>query len=193
MGQIKSVIVMVLVQIAIAGMNVLYKLAANDGMSLRVMIVAYRFIFATAFLLPLAFYVDRGSRPKLAWMAKMSKRYPFHYSSIALVSTMGAIENVAYALCFEREWAQWKLGWNIRLLTVAYSGNCVLWNSLCFDGMVYTHEGSVVCVGLQPSHAGACCSFRLSPSKPETSSRNGISVNIDYDGTVYGAVGKCKK
>lgn len=54
-GQIKSVIVMVLVQIAIAGMNVLYKLAANDGiMSLRVMIVAYRFIFATAFLLPLA-------------------------------------------------------------------------------------------------------------------------------------------
>ncbi|KAF4384959.1 hypothetical protein F8388_010557 [Cannabis sativa] len=47
-------------QIAYAGVNVLYKLAANDGMSLKV-IVAYRFLFATVFIFPLAFFIERGS------------------------------------------------------------------------------------------------------------------------------------
>ncbi|KAL9451342.1 hypothetical protein AB3S75_012993 [Citrus x aurantiifolia] len=35
---------------------------------------------------------------------------------------MGAIQAVVFALCMEKDWSQWKLGWNIRLLTVAYSG-----------------------------------------------------------------------
>lgn len=54
--------------------------------------------------------------------AKMSKEYPSHYSSTALMSTMGAIQATAFGLCVERDWSQWKLGWNIRLLAVAYSG-----------------------------------------------------------------------
>ena len=49
---------MVTVQVAYAAVNVLYKLAANDGMSLRV-VIAYRFIFATAFVLPLALFLER--------------------------------------------------------------------------------------------------------------------------------------
>lgn len=51
----------------------------------------------------------------------MSKEYPTHYSSTALMSTMGAIQATGFALCFERDRSQWKLGWNIRLLAVAYS------------------------------------------------------------------------
>lgn len=47
-----------MVQIAFAGVNVLYKLAVNDGMSLRI-VVAYRFIFATAFIAPIAFILER--------------------------------------------------------------------------------------------------------------------------------------
>jgi len=46
----------------------------------------------------------------------MSKEYPSHYSSTALMSTMGAIQATAFGLCVERDWSQWKLGWNIRLL-----------------------------------------------------------------------------
>lgn len=64
MGQIydfihglKPAMMMVVVQVAFAGVNVLYKLAANQGMSLSV-IVAYRFIFAAAFMIPLAFFVE---------------------------------------------------------------------------------------------------------------------------------------
>ncbi|KAM4098166.1 hypothetical protein ACJW30_07G056300 [Castanea mollissima] len=254
---LKPTILMVVVQFAFAGVNVFYKLAANDGMNLRV-IVAYRFLFASAFITPLAFVLERKSRPKLTrvvlfqsflcglfggslaqnlyieslaltsatfasaianlipaitfilavpfgleklnlgtiegkakvmgtlmgiggamlltfykgveidiwsthtnllhhsqhdrnghlvtdsrnrllgcilavgscmsyafWLiiqAKMSERYPSYYSGTALMSIMGTIQAVGFALCMERDWSQWKLGWNIRLLTVSYSG-----------------------------------------------------------------------
>ena len=55
---LKATMMMVVVQIVMAGVNVFYKLAANDGMNLRVL-VAYRFLFAAAFVLPLALYLDR--------------------------------------------------------------------------------------------------------------------------------------
>lgn len=54
----KAALIMVVVQTAFAGVNVFYKLAANDGMSLRV-IVAYRFLFATAFMVPVALLFER--------------------------------------------------------------------------------------------------------------------------------------
>ncbi|XP_022762098.1 WAT1-related protein At1g68170-like [Durio zibethinus] len=54
--------------------------------------------------------------------AKMSKKFPCPYSSTALMCTMGAMQSVVYAVCLERDWSQWKLDWNIRLLTVAYAG-----------------------------------------------------------------------
>ncbi|KAB1206970.1 hypothetical protein CJ030_MR7G008114 [Morella rubra] len=253
----KPAMLMVVVQLSFAGVNVFYKLAANDGMSLRI-IVAYRFIFATAFIVPLALLIERKSRPKLTWVvlmqgflcglfggslaqnlyvqslvltsatnasamanlipaitfvlavsfglerlnlgsisgkaivlgtligiggamlltfykgaeidiwtthvhllhhgqqqsghlaspgsgnhlfggilamgsclsyaswlivqAKMSETYPCHYSSTALMCMMGAIQAAVFALCMERDWSQWKLGWNIRLLAVSYTG-----------------------------------------------------------------------
>ncbi|KAB5573601.1 hypothetical protein DKX38_000795 [Salix brachista] len=63
---LKPALLMVLVQVAFAAVNVLYKLAADDGMSLKI-IVAYRFIFATAFMAPLAFIVERKNKEKLTW------------------------------------------------------------------------------------------------------------------------------
>lgn len=256
---LKPVMLMVLVQIAYAAVNVLYKLAINDGMTVKVA-TAYRLAFGSAFTVPLALISERNKRPKLTWrvlfmaflcglfggslfqnlfyealaltsatfasaiynlipaitfimaiscgferlnlraaagkakvlgtligiggammliflkgleiniwpfhinlmhphqhqnshvasvhadfgskwlgvlcavascfsfalwliiQAKMSKEYPSHYSSTALMSTMGAIQATAFGLCVERDWSQWKLGWNIRLLAVAYSG-----------------------------------------------------------------------
>ncbi|CAN6720227.1 unnamed protein product [Malus baccata var. baccata] len=264
---LKPVLLMVVVQFAFAGVNILYKLAANDGMNLRIL-VAYRFIFGTAFLLPIALFIERKNRPKLTWMVllqgflsglfggslsqnlyieslaltsatfasaisqlipaitfilaitfrleklnlrsltgkakvvgtlmgiggamllafyegveikiwsthvdllhtsqhqhshlassphtdsgdrllgcllafgscicnaiwliiltKMSVTYPCYYSSTALMSAMGSIQAVGFALCMEREWSQWMLGWNIRLLTAAYSG--IMVTGLC--------------------------------------------------------------
>ncbi|XP_050209813.1 WAT1-related protein At1g68170-like [Mercurialis annua] len=253
---LKPMLVMVVVQIAYAGTNVLFKLAASDGMSLRI-IVAYRYIFATAFMLPLALIFERKNRAKLTWtilfqaflcglfggslsqnmylgslvltsatfatamfnlvpaftfilaisfrlekvgirslagkakvmgtllgiggamlltfykgseiniwktninllnhyqshklhlatpnhnhalgallavansfsyafwliiQAKMSAKYPNPYSSTALMCLMASVQAVVYALCMEKDWSQWRLGWNIRLLTAAYAG-----------------------------------------------------------------------
>ncbi|XP_062079522.1 WAT1-related protein At1g25270-like [Humulus lupulus] len=257
--ELKPALMMVVVQIVFAGVNVFYKLAANDGMNLKI-IIAYRFVFSTAFILPLAFFIERRIRPKLTWMilfqaflcglfggslaqnlyiasldvtsvtfasamnnlipvitfilavsfrleklnlgsssgkakvlgtllgiggamlltfykgiqvniwsthvdllkhgqhqqshvaspkddfgnpvlgcllsvgsctsyslwlivqAKMTKIYPCYYSSTALMSLMGLIQTAVYALWTERDLNQWKLGWNIRLLSVAYTG-----------------------------------------------------------------------
>ncbi|KAL9321434.1 hypothetical protein ACSQ67_013273 [Phaseolus vulgaris] len=54
--------------------------------------------------------------------AKMIERYPCPYSSTALMSMWGALVSIVIALCLERDWTQWRLGWNIRLWTAAYSG-----------------------------------------------------------------------
>ncbi|KAK5774757.1 hypothetical protein PVK06_042613 [Gossypium arboreum] len=55
---LKPAMAMVVVQATFAGMNVLYKLAANDGMSLKI-ITAYRFLFAVPVMLPLALLFER--------------------------------------------------------------------------------------------------------------------------------------
>ncbi|KAK7363197.1 hypothetical protein VNO77_05329 [Canavalia gladiata] len=253
---LKPVLLMVMVQIAYASVNVLYKLAINDGMSIRI-VTAYRLIFAVAFTFSLALTFERKNRPKLTWrvvfmsffcglfgaslfhnlflealdlvsatfatavynlvpavtfmlaifcgleklnigssagkakvlgtiigiggsmvltffkgpeinvmgfrinllhqngqhvatlhtdsghkflgvlcgfascfsfalwliiQSKMSKEYPTHHSSTALMSLMGAIQATAFALCVEKDWSQWKLGSTIRLVTVLYTG-----------------------------------------------------------------------
>ncbi|XP_058008005.1 WAT1-related protein At1g25270-like isoform X3 [Hevea brasiliensis] len=64
---LKPEILMIFIQFSYAGMNIFYKLAANDGMNLRVL-VAYRWIFSTAFIAPFALFFDRRKRPKLTWM-----------------------------------------------------------------------------------------------------------------------------
>ncbi|KAL1802091.1 hypothetical protein ACET3Z_030738 [Daucus carota] len=249
---LKPTILMVIAESILGGSNVLYKLAVNEGSDLRIL-VAYRFLFAAAFMIPIAFYVERNRRPKLTWMvvwqsflsallggslfqnlyvvsldltsatfataitnlvtaitfvlalcfrleklnwekasgkakvmgtllslagamlltlykgpdlfswnthlnlvnhgenvvrthpnmilgafaalgsitcyalwtnlqAKIMEYYPCPYSSSALMIVMTSIQCTLYCLCVQRDWSQWKLGWNLRLLTVSYAG-----------------------------------------------------------------------
>lgn len=62
----KPAMLMVGVQVAYAAVNVLYKLAINDGMSVKVATV-YRLAFGSAFTIPLALFSERNNRPKLTW------------------------------------------------------------------------------------------------------------------------------
>ncbi|XP_021286739.1 WAT1-related protein At1g68170 [Herrania umbratica] len=256
---LKPPMLMVVSQVMFAGVNVMYKFAANDGMNLRI-IIAYRFIFATAVMVPLALILERKSLGEIngmvlfyaflcglfggalgqnlylqslvytsatfvsaminlapaitfilailfkleklglgtvagkakvlgtllgiggamvftfykgveiniwsthvnllhhhqqstgspgpssndpgrfilgaflgllscisfaLWLiiqAKMNARFPYLNSSTALMCIMGSIQGTIVALCTERDWSQWKLGWNIRLLSVAFAG-----------------------------------------------------------------------
>ncbi|XP_045823868.1 WAT1-related protein At1g25270-like isoform X3 [Trifolium pratense] len=54
--------------------------------------------------------------------AKLNEEYPCHHSCSALMCTMGAIQAIVVALCIDRDWTEWKLGYDIRLFTVAFSG-----------------------------------------------------------------------
>ncbi|KAI3448291.1 hypothetical protein Pfo_004956 [Paulownia fortunei] len=258
---LKPTLIMVLVQAIFAVVNIGYKLAANDGMRLSVL-VGYRFMFGAAFIVPVAFFVERKKRPKLTrkivfygflcglfggslgqnlylkslaltsatfasamtnlipamtfviaiclrlerlgwntsagkakvfgtiigiggamlltfykgtelnlwntninlletttthhpangqtqnhqgghnlvmgallamascvcyslWLivqAKVAEQYPCPYSITAMMTVWASIQGVAFALCTERDWSNWILGWNIRLLTVAVAG-----------------------------------------------------------------------
>ncbi|XP_075500341.1 WAT1-related protein At1g68170-like isoform X1 [Primulina tabacum] len=62
--EMKATLMMVLVQIIFSVVNIGYKLATNDGMSLSIL-VAYRFMFGAVFIAPIAFFVERKKRPKL--------------------------------------------------------------------------------------------------------------------------------
>ncbi|XP_054801110.1 WAT1-related protein At1g25270-like [Prosopis cineraria] len=253
----KPAALMVMVQLSYAVMNVLYKLAVYDGMNVRVLI-AYRFIFATAFMAPLALILDRKSKSKMTWtvlfqatlcglfggtlgqtlyletlaltsvtfssamsnlnpvmtfllalcfrlerlnlksgagkakimgtligvggamlltffkgarihtasfhvnllhhnnghvassnsssggntilgalcalgssvsfaiwlivQTKMSNKYKSHYTSTCLMSLMASVISTVFALCNDKDWSQWRLAWNVRLLTVVYAG-----------------------------------------------------------------------
>ncbi|TYI54274.1 hypothetical protein E1A91_D11G063100v1 [Gossypium mustelinum] len=255
--RMKVVIVLLVVQAALAGVIVFYKLALVEGMSMRVLI-AYRFIFATACITPLAFIFERESKANLTWKvvfqgvlsgffggalgpnlfiaslsltsstyatamsnlvpiatfilaailrlerlgmktlagqaklwgtllsiggamfltfykgkelnlwstninivkhgghrhtstkhaavgdqvlgsllalasclafaiwyiihAKMGENYPFTYSASALFCITASIEATIYTIITDRNWSDWKLGWNLRLLSVVYTG-----------------------------------------------------------------------
>jgi drug/metabolite transporter (DMT)-like permease len=59
----------------------------------------------------------------LILQARLSREYPFHYSSTALMCVMSTVQSVAFALCHDRDVAQWRLGlFDVRLLSVVYSG-----------------------------------------------------------------------
>lgn len=70
--------------------------------------------------------------------AKMMRNYPCPYSSTAIMITFGAIQATVFALCMEKDWSQWKLGWDIRLLTVSYTVYILYIPSLSYQ----YHNGS---------------------------------------------------
>ncbi|WJZ86385.1 hypothetical protein VitviT2T_005845 [Vitis vinifera] len=52
--------------------------------------------------------------------ARMSKVYPL-YSGTFLMCACAGVQCAVYAMSRERDWSEWRLGWNIRLLTVIYT------------------------------------------------------------------------
>ncbi|XP_019177175.1 PREDICTED: WAT1-related protein At5g64700-like [Ipomoea nil] len=50
------------------------------------------------------------------------RRYPSKLLSTTIQITMSSVQAFVVAVIFERDFDQWKLGWNFRLLAVAYCG-----------------------------------------------------------------------
>jgi drug/metabolite transporter (DMT)-like permease len=58
----------------------------------------------------------------LILQARLSREYPFHYSTTALMCLMSALQSALFALCFDRDPAQWRLTFDVRLLAAVYTG-----------------------------------------------------------------------
>ncbi|XP_076947482.1 WAT1-related protein At1g25270-like [Bidens hawaiensis] len=57
---------MVAAELVIAAFSVSYKLAADDGMNMKVLIT-YRYLFASILIFLVALFLERNKRPKLTW------------------------------------------------------------------------------------------------------------------------------
>lgn len=55
---LKPVLLMVMVHALYGGLHLVYKMAIYDGMPVKI-IIAYRFLFASVFMVALAFFVER--------------------------------------------------------------------------------------------------------------------------------------
>lgn len=61
--------------------------------------------------------------------ANLGDECPSHLFSAAYMSITGAIQATLFALFIERDWKQWKLGWDVRLFTVSYAVCHNFWES----------------------------------------------------------------
>ncbi|KAL0422334.1 UNVERIFIED_CONTAM: WAT1-related protein [Sesamum latifolium] len=122
---LKPTLIMVLVQALLSLVNIGYKLAANDGMTLSVL-VAYRLIFGAACIIPVAIVVERKKRPKLTWTVALygflcglyggSLGQNLYLKSLVLTSAtfISAMTNLIPAITFiiAISLRLEKLGWN---------------------------------------------------------------------------------
>ncbi|KAL6585372.1 hypothetical protein OROMI_002016 [Orobanche minor] len=92
---LKPTLLMILAQTILAVTNILYKLAMHDGMPVPIL-VAYRFIFSAAFILPLAFFIERKKRPKLTWKTIF---YGFVCGLFGITRAESLLEKLGYDLC----------------------------------------------------------------------------------------------
>lgn len=71
----------------------------------------------------------------LTFQAPVVKRYPVQQSLTALMLIQGTVQSFVVALIFERKVSVWKLNWDIKLLSIVYSG--VLCSAFAFFVQTY--------------------------------------------------------
>ncbi|KAK6924211.1 EamA domain, partial [Dillenia turbinata] len=68
---LKPFVLMVIARIIYAGSNILIKMSVNQGMNMRILL-AYRYIFATGCIAPIAFFLERASLAENLVMESLS-------------------------------------------------------------------------------------------------------------------------
>lgn len=106
-----TALLMIVVQILLASVNVLYKVAINDGIDVKIL-TSYRLMFAAASTIPMAIFLERKERPKLTWRVVWLSFFSglfggslfqnLYFESLALVSAtfVSAIFNLTPGITF---------------------------------------------------------------------------------------------
>lgn len=80
---LKPTILMVIAETILGASNVLFKLASNDGSDLRIL-VAYRFLFAAAFMVPVALFLERSILHPLYTHVPWRTHHIYIYTNLCL-------------------------------------------------------------------------------------------------------------
>ncbi|KAL5555754.1 hypothetical protein UlMin_037990 [Ulmus minor] len=86
----------------------------------------------------------------LVFLAKLLKSYPAKLSFTSLQCLSSAVQCFVVAIALERDPKEWKLGWNIRLLTVVYCGILITALSYYLQMWVIEKKGPVFQAMSQP-------------------------------------------
>ncbi|CAL5204298.1 unnamed protein product [Lathyrus oleraceus] len=79
----------------------------------------------------------------LVLQSQLLKSYPSKLTFMSIQSVSSAIQSFGIAIAFERDFEQWKLGWNMRLLAVVYCGILVTAVSYYLQALVIEKKGPV--------------------------------------------------
>ncbi|AES72786.2 putative EamA domain-containing protein [Medicago truncatula] len=79
----------------------------------------------------------------IVFQAQLLKSYPSRLRFMSIQSISSAIQSFIIAIAFERDFEQWKLGWNMRLLAAVYCGVLVTGVSYYLQALVIEKRGPV--------------------------------------------------
>ncbi|OMO55877.1 Drug/metabolite transporter [Corchorus capsularis] len=83
------------------------------------------------------------TRPGIAKMGLVLKSYPSKLLFTTLQCFLSSIQSFAIAIALERDPVEWRLGWNVRLLAVAYCGIVVTGVTFYLQALVIEKKGPV--------------------------------------------------
>ncbi|KAJ8554219.1 hypothetical protein K7X08_024897 [Anisodus acutangulus] len=73
--------------------------------------------------------------------AKVSKVFPYKYSATFIICMIATIQSVIVGVCIDRRKASWKLGFNLQLITIFYSGALATAATFCLISWAVTRRG----------------------------------------------------
>ncbi|KAL5803683.1 hypothetical protein ACOSQ4_031988 [Xanthoceras sorbifolium] len=72
---------------------------------------------------------------------KLQKIFPFKFTSTMLTCMITSIQSAIIGLCIDTSKASWKLGWNLQLITILYSGALSTAATFCLITWVISKRG----------------------------------------------------
>ncbi|CAN4085601.1 unnamed protein product [Withania somnifera] len=73
--------------------------------------------------------------------AKVSKVFPHKYSATFIICMIATIQSAIVGICIDRRMASWKLGLNLQLITIFYSGALATGATFCLISWAVTKRG----------------------------------------------------
>lgn len=72
---------------------------------------------------------------------KLNQAFPYKYWTTFLICIIASVQQVVLGLCIDRSKTAWKLGWNLQLITIVYSGALATAATFCLIAWAISKKG----------------------------------------------------